>query len=74
MITPGLQESFLNTIRSQRIPAVFFLVNGFQMKGIIKAFDPYTIIIESDGEQKLVFKHAISTIVPYRSVDLSYQE
>lgn len=67
----GLQETFLNALRKDAIPATFFLVNGFQMKGIVKAFDPYTLIIESNGAQEMIYKHALSTIIPIKPVDLS---
>ena len=67
----GLQEAFLNAIRKDGIPTTFFLVNGFQMKGLVKAFDNYTLIVESGGEQKLIFKHALSTLIPERIVLLS---
>ncbi len=70
MKSSGLQEQFLNGIRKQSIPATFYLVNGFLMKGVLKAFDDYTLVIESDGLQKLVFKHAVSTIIPAQTVDL----
>jgi len=66
----GLQEKMLNCIRKQGLPATFFLVNGFRMKGLIKAFDDYTVLIECDGMQDLLFKHAISTIMPSKPVDL----
>lgn len=71
MKSSGLQEHFLNAIRKQSIPAAFYLVNGFLMKGVLKAFDDYTLVIESDGLQKLVFKHAVSTIIPAKTVDLA---
>jgi len=70
MKSQGLQEQFLNAIRKQSVPATFYLVNGFLMKGVLKAFDDYTLVLESDGAQKLVFKHAVSTIIPYQTVDL----
>ena len=70
MKSSGLQEQFLNAIRKQSIPAAFYLVNGFLMKGVLKAFDDYTLVLESDGAQKLVFKHAVSTIIPSQTVDL----
>lgn len=64
MQTTGLQEQFLNALRQQKSVATLFLVNGFQMKGILKAFDAYTLLIDSGGMQQMVFKHAISTIIP----------
>jgi len=66
----GLQEMYLNVLRKEAIPATFFLINGFQMKGVITAFDPYTLVLESNGAQELVYKHALSTIIPVRPVDL----
>lgn len=68
---PGLQELYLNAMRKERLPATFFLVNGFQLKGIVKAFDPYTLVVQSNGAQELIFKHAISTIIPSRPIDLT---
>lgn len=64
MKQPGLQELYLNAVRKEKIPATFYLVNGFQMKGIIQAFDSYTIVIECGSAQEMIFKHAISTIIP----------
>jgi host factor-I protein len=66
----GLQERFLNILRKEAIPATFFLVNGFQMKGVVKAFDHYTLVLEANGAQELVYKHALSTIIPSRALDL----
>lgn len=71
---PGLQEQYLNAMRKQRLPATFFLVNGFQLKGIVKAFDSYTLVVESNGAQELIFKHAVSTIIPNKPLDLSQLE
>ena len=71
MKSAGLQELYLNAIRKNSIPATFYLMNGFQMKGLIKAFDNFTVIIESGGAQEMIFKHAISTIIPVQPLDLS---
>ncbi len=70
MKSPGLQELFLSTMSRERIPATFFLVNGFQLRGLVKAFDDYTVVVECGAEQELIFKHAISTIIPIRHVQL----
>ena len=67
----NLQDVFLNQARKDRIPITCILTNGFQFKGIVKGFDSYTVIIDADGKQELVFKHAISTIAPFRNVDLT---
>ena len=70
----GLQERFLNNLCISGIPATFFLVNGFQMKGTARAFDDQTILIESTGGCQMVFKHAISTIMPHRRVDVDLND
>ncbi|GAW91492.1 RNA chaperone Hfq [Calderihabitans maritimus] len=69
--TINLQDTFLNQIRKDNIPATVYLVNGFQIKGIIRGFDNFTVIIEADGKQQMVYKHAISTVVPARPVNLA---
>ena len=71
MKTTSLQEFYLNSIRKENITATFFLVNGYQIKGQLKAFDSFSLMIDSDGKQQMVYKHAISTIMPVRPVDLS---
>ncbi|AIQ64325.1 RNA-binding protein Hfq [compost metagenome] len=66
----NIQDTFLNQLRKENIPATVYLTNGFQIRGIIKAFDNFTIVIDSDGRQQMVYKHAISTFTPQRSVSL----
>ena len=66
----NIQDFFLNQIRKENIPVTVYLVNGFQLRGFVKAFDNFTIVIDSEGKQQLVYKHAISTFVPARSVSL----
>ena len=71
----NLQDVFLNQARKEKIFVTFFLTNGFQFKGIVKGFDNYTVILECDGKQELVFKHAISTIVPAKPIPiLDYEQ
>lgn len=67
----GLQELYLNAIRKEKIPATFYLVNGFRMNGIIEAFDSFTVVLNCGQDQEMIFKHAISTIIPSRPLDLS---
>ena len=67
----NLQELFLTRARRDRVSATLFLMNGFQMRGVITGFDAFVVILDSDGKQQVIYKHAISTIVPMRSVDLS---
>lgn len=72
--TQNLQDAFLNQLRKDKAAATVFLMNGFQMHGRIIAFDGFTLVVESDGKQQLIYKHAISTIIPPKPVDLTAQE
>ncbi len=60
----NLQENFLNQARKENVPVTIHLMNGFQIKGMIRGFDQFTIVIDSMGRQQMVFKHAISTVTP----------
>ncbi len=62
--TQNLQDAFLNQARLERLNVTMFLMNGFQLHGVVKGFDGFTVILDSDGKQQLIYKHAISTIVP----------
>ncbi len=66
----NLQDVFLNQARKDKIPVTVFLTNGYQFKGMVKGFDSYVVILECDGKQNLVFKHAISTIIPYKTISI----
>ncbi|MFD3257520.1 RNA chaperone Hfq [Paenibacillus lentus] len=66
----NIQDTFLNQLRKESIPVTVFLTNGFQIRGTIRAFDNFTIVIDSDGRQQMVYKHAISTFQPQRNVSL----
>ncbi|NGQ96368.1 RNA chaperone Hfq [Brevibacillus sp. SYP-B805] len=68
--TINIQDTFLNHLRKENIAVTIYLVNGFQLRGYIKAFDNFTIVIDSEGKQQLVYKHAISTFTPQRPVSL----
>ena len=72
--TQNLQDAFLNQLRRERTNITVFLVNGFQMHGVIRAYDGFTVVLDSDGRQQLIYKHAISTIIPTRPVELNAQE
>jgi host factor-I protein len=67
----NLQDIFLTQVRRERRSVTMFLMNGFQMRGYVTGFDAFTVVLSSDGKQQVVYKHAISTIVPVRPVDLS---
>lgn len=66
----NLQDLFLLRTKRDKVPLTLFLMNGFQMRGVITGFDSFAVVLESDGKQQLIYKHAISTIVPSRAVDL----
>lgn len=66
----NLQDIFLNQARKEKVLVTMILVNGFQFKGVVKGFDSYVVILDCDGKQNVVYKHAISTIVPSRSINL----
>ena len=66
----NLQDVFLNQARKDRIPVIIYITNGFQFKGIVKGFDNYTVILDVDGKQNLIYKHAISTVTPMRPISI----
>ncbi len=70
----NLQDLFLNQARRERSQITMFLMNGFQLHGIVRGFDNFTVVLESDGKQQLIYKHAISTVVPPRAIPLDAEE
>ena len=67
----NLQDLFLNNARKERIPVTIFLMNGVQIKGYVKGFDSYIVLLEGENKQQnLIYKHAVSTIVPGKSINL----
>lgn len=68
--TQNLQDLILNQARRDRSMVTVFLMNGFQLHGVVKGFDNFTLVLDSDGKQQLIYKHAISTIVPPRPISL----
>ena len=66
----NLQELFLLRLRQERVPVTLFLMNGFQMRGVVTGYDPFAVTLDCEGRQQLVYKHAISTIAPQRAVDM----
>lgn len=67
----NLQDIFLNQVRRDSTSITIFLISGYQIKGLVKGFDSYTIILDSDGKQQMIYKHAISTIIPSKSVNFN---
>ena len=70
----NLQDVFLNQVRKEHIPITIYLVNGFQLKGLVKGFDNYTIVLDVEGKQQLVYKHAVSTISPIRPINFAFTD
>lgn len=70
----NLQDVFLNNVRKENLAVVIYLMNGFQLRGTVKGFDNFTVIIENEGKQQMVYKHAISTISPINNVQIMMTE
>ena len=70
----NLQDLFLLRARQDRVPVTLFLMNGFQMRGTITGYDPFVVVLDSDGRQQVIYKHAISTSAPIRPVELRENE
>lgn len=66
----NIQDTFLNHVRKEKIPVIVYLVNGFQIRGQVRAFDNFTIVVEAEGKQQMIYKHAVSTFIPIRPVSL----
>ena len=60
------QDAILNEVRRERIPVTLFLMNGFQLRGTITAYDAFVVVLVTDGKQQMIYKHAISTLAPFR--------
>ncbi|MDR1913704.1 MAG: RNA chaperone Hfq [Clostridiales bacterium] len=69
MSSKNYQDLILNQVRKDNMPVTVFLTSGFQIRGVIKGFDNYVIIIESDNKQQMIYKHAISTIIPMKYIN-----
>ncbi len=65
-----LQDAFLNSVRRSRTPLTIFLVNGVKLQGVVSWFDSFCVLLRRDGQAQLVYKHAISTIMPSGPVQL----
>ena len=62
----NLQESILKECIREKVPLTLFLMNGFQLRGIVTGFDSFVVVLVSDGKQQMIYKHAISTLAPIR--------
>ena len=72
--TKNIQEVFLTQVRRERRSVTMFLMNGYQMRGYVTGFDAFTVVLSSEGKQMVIYKHAISTIIPERAVPLCQTE
>jgi host factor-I protein len=70
----NIQDQFLNQLRKDSSFVTVYLLNGFQLRGLIKGFDNFTVLLESEGKQQLIYKHAISTFVPQKNVQLEFDQ
>ena len=64
--TMNLQDAILKEVRREKVPVTLFLMNGFQLRGIITGFDSFVVVLVSGGKQQMIYKHAISTLAPIR--------
>ena len=69
----SLQDNYLNQLRKDKMQVIVYLTNGVRLKGTIKGFDSFVILLK-DASQQLVYKHAVSTIVPERDLDIRFEE
>ncbi len=72
-MTNNLQDNYLNQLRKDKTPVVVYLTNGVRLKGVVKGFDNFVIVLK-EATQQLIYKHAVSTIVPEKDVDLRFEE
>ena len=66
----NLQDAFLNHVRKTKVPVTIFLINGVKLQGVITWFDNFCVLLRRDGQSQLVYKHAISTIMPAQPINL----
>lgn len=68
----NLQDAFLCEVRRERIPVTIYTINGVRMTAIVKGYDPFVVILDVDGSQQMIYKHAISTIIPkFRLIEVN---
>ena len=72
--TPNYQDMFLSAARRSKMTVTVFLMNGFQMKGTIKGFDNFVVMVDSEGKQQMIYKHAISTVIPPKPLDFEAED
>jgi len=70
----NLQDVFLNQVRKDRCAVTVYMTNGYQLKGYVKGFDSFTVVLDSDGKQQMIYKHAISTVSPIKPVNMIFND
>ena len=65
----NLQEAILKEVRRERVPVTLFLMNGFQLRGVITGYDSFVVVLVTEGKQQMIYKHAISTLVPMKQLN-----
>ena len=69
----NLQDAILKELRREKVPVTLFLMNGFQLRGTVSGYDNFVVVLVTDGKQQMIYKHAISTLVPIRPLRLGGQ-
>ena len=69
----NLQDAILKEVRRDKVPVTLFLMNGFQLRGIVTGFDSFVVVLVSDGKQQMIYKHAISTLAPMKALKAAGQ-
>ncbi|MCM3161325.1 MULTISPECIES: RNA chaperone Hfq [Bacillaceae] len=70
----NIQDQFLNQLRKDGTFVTVFLLNGFQLRGLVKGFDNFTVLLETEGKQQLIYKHAISTFSPQKNIQIELEQ
>lgn len=70
----NIQDVFLNHVRKENIAVTIFITNGVQIRGFVKGFDSFTVVLEVEGRQQMIYKHAISTIAPLKPVSFLFND
>lgn len=69
----NIQDQFLNQLRKDSVFVTVYLLNGFQLRGLVKGFDNFTVLLETEGKQQMIYKHAISTFAPQKNIQLDME-
>ena len=69
----NLQEAILKEVRRDKVPVTLFLMNGFQLRGVITGYDSFVVVLVSDGKQQMIYKHAVSTMTPTTPVRMTQE-